>query len=262
MNFFSKNLRFLRVSRDLTLDHFEVLGIKKGTMSNYELSKTEPKLELIVALSNFFGITVDDLLNKDLQVSTESPPYTPDNFCIDLLKDTSIEYKTNNAVKIPVVDIEAAAGTGFYNSDSLIVDDYISLPKNIIRSGLIYICGKVKGSSMTPTLQTGSYIIISKQNKNDWANILTDHVYVVATKDGLTYVKRVANSAESSLILTSDNPDRQNYPNIKLHFDDINTIWKVEYYFTSMLPNIYQGINERVASLEKRLDSIEINKVL
>ena len=262
MNFFSKNLRFLRVSRDLTLDHFEVLGIKKGTMSNYELSKTEPKLELIVALSNFFGITVDDLLNKDLQVSTESPPSNIDDSFKNSLKETTTAYETSTVVNIPVVDIEAAAGSGFYNSDLLIVDDYISLPKNIIRSGLIYICGKVKGSSMTPTLQTGSYIIISKQNKSDWGDILTEHVYVVATKDGLTYVKRVANRTEKDFILTSDNPDRQNYPNIKLHFDDINTIWKVEYYFTSMLPNIYQGINERVASLEKRLDSIEINKVL
>ena len=36
MSVFSKNLRYLRESRGLKLDEFEFLGIKKGTMSNYE----------------------------------------------------------------------------------------------------------------------------------------------------------------------------------------------------------------------------------
>jgi transcriptional regulator with XRE-family HTH domain len=41
MSVFSKNLRYLRESRGLKLDEFEFLGIKKGTMSNYELGNTE-----------------------------------------------------------------------------------------------------------------------------------------------------------------------------------------------------------------------------
>ena len=40
MSVFSKNLRYLRESRGLKLDEFEFLGIKKGTMSNYELGNT------------------------------------------------------------------------------------------------------------------------------------------------------------------------------------------------------------------------------
>lgn len=54
MSIFSKNLRYLRESRGLKLDEFEFLGIKKGTMSNYELGNTEPKLSLLCEISKFF----------------------------------------------------------------------------------------------------------------------------------------------------------------------------------------------------------------
>lgn len=53
MSVFSKNLRYLRESRGLKLDEFEFLGIKKGTMSNYELGNTEPKLSLLCEISKF-----------------------------------------------------------------------------------------------------------------------------------------------------------------------------------------------------------------
>lgn len=74
MNHFSKNLRFLRELRKLRLDDFETLGIKKGTMSNYELGKTEPKFETLQALARFFEISLDKLINSDLLA-----PQIPDN---------------------------------------------------------------------------------------------------------------------------------------------------------------------------------------
>lgn len=67
MSVFSKNLRFLRVQKGLNLDEFEFLGIKKGTMSNYELGKTEPKFDILIKLSKFFGLSVDDFLSTSLE---------------------------------------------------------------------------------------------------------------------------------------------------------------------------------------------------
>lgn len=66
MSIFSNNLRFLRESKGLKQEDFDFLGIKKGTMSNYELGNTEPKLSLLCELSKFFGYSIDDLLKKDL----------------------------------------------------------------------------------------------------------------------------------------------------------------------------------------------------
>lgn len=66
-NFFSKNIRFLREKRGLKLSDFAQYGIKIGTMSNYELGKTEPKLETVIFFSNFFRTSVDNLLFADYE---------------------------------------------------------------------------------------------------------------------------------------------------------------------------------------------------
>ena len=67
MHFLSKNLRFVRQSKGMKLDDFGFMGLSKGTLSNYELNKTEPKIELLVELSKFYGYSIDDLINKDLE---------------------------------------------------------------------------------------------------------------------------------------------------------------------------------------------------
>lgn len=64
--YFSKNIRFLRKERGLKLSDFEQFGIKVGTLSNYELGKTEPKLEVVMFFSKFFRKSIDALLFCDL----------------------------------------------------------------------------------------------------------------------------------------------------------------------------------------------------
>ena len=100
MSIFSKNLRHLR--ERLKLDEFEFLGIKKGTMSNYELGNTEPKLSLLCEISKFFRISIDDFLLKDIEaekitpvVTETAPPETANNNFRELLdvlreKDSTI----------------------------------------------------------------------------------------------------------------------------------------------------------------------------
>ena len=94
MSVFSKNLRYLRESRGLKLDEFEFLGIKKGTMSNYELGNTEPKLSLLCEISKFFRISIDDFLLKDIEaekitpvVTETAPPETANNKFLGELLD-------------------------------------------------------------------------------------------------------------------------------------------------------------------------------
>ena len=52
-------LKELRNQRKLTLDDIEEkTGIKRGTYSNYENNKTEPKLEVWQKLADYFGTSV------------------------------------------------------------------------------------------------------------------------------------------------------------------------------------------------------------
>ena len=52
-------IKELRLKHNYTLDDMEEkTGIKRGTYSNYENGKTEPKLETWQKLADFFGVSV------------------------------------------------------------------------------------------------------------------------------------------------------------------------------------------------------------
>jgi transcriptional regulator with XRE-family HTH domain len=73
MNYFSKNLRYLREKNTLTQDEMQPLvGIKKTTWSHYETGKSQPSIEVLIKISNFFGVTLNELIVEDL-VEREGP---------------------------------------------------------------------------------------------------------------------------------------------------------------------------------------------
>ena len=65
--FFGNNLRFLRKSKKMTLLGLsETLKISKSAISDYEIGKTLPGLDVVQKFSDFFEIPIDDLYNSDI----------------------------------------------------------------------------------------------------------------------------------------------------------------------------------------------------
>ena len=65
--FFGNNLRFLRKSKKMTLLSLsEALKISKSAISDYEIGKTLPGLDVVQKFSDFFEIPIDDLYNSDI----------------------------------------------------------------------------------------------------------------------------------------------------------------------------------------------------
>ncbi|MFY7911269.1 MAG: helix-turn-helix domain-containing protein [Emticicia sp.] len=63
---FGSNLRTLRKKNKLTLESLgEKLKISKSAISDYEIGKTFPPLDVCELISDFFGINIDDLRNSD-----------------------------------------------------------------------------------------------------------------------------------------------------------------------------------------------------
>lgn len=292
MSIFSNNLRFLRTQRGLNLDEFAFLGIKKGTMSNYELGKTEPKFDVLLSLSNFFRISVDDFLTKilDENCKINCKDDCKENGDLTLeagkSKSTIIEKDENrtplflphsgktistkivelpvpvsedsNMVDVPLVDISVAAGTGFYNPDYLDEIDTIRFPKTMVKGNNNYLCVRVKGESMVPTLQDGGYLVIRLLDRGEWQYIRDGHVYVVSDMEGRAFVKRLKNRLFESgfIVCKSDNPDPMGYPSFNLMENEINTIWHAEWYISEKMPNIHATYYNKVSELEDRLEEV------
>lgn len=64
---FGENLKFLRNNIHAKGEEIaKIFKVSKSTYSKYENCLVEPNMEGLVAVSEFFGVSVDDLLKKDL----------------------------------------------------------------------------------------------------------------------------------------------------------------------------------------------------
>ncbi|WP_455259012.1 helix-turn-helix domain-containing protein [Ruminococcus sp.] len=60
---FPEKLKALRLENGLTQDELcEKLYLSRTSISNYETGKNEPNIETIIAISDLFNITTDELL--------------------------------------------------------------------------------------------------------------------------------------------------------------------------------------------------------
>lgn len=63
MNYFAQNLRILRKEKNLTQPELaQKLKVSKGMISFWENGKYEPTATNIIAVADFFDISIDDLL--------------------------------------------------------------------------------------------------------------------------------------------------------------------------------------------------------
>lgn len=60
---FPEKLKALRLENGLTQDELgEKLYLSRTSISKYEIGKNEPNIEAIIAISDLFNITTDELL--------------------------------------------------------------------------------------------------------------------------------------------------------------------------------------------------------
>lgn len=70
----SNNLRYLRKRHRLTQDQMgEILNISRQAYSNYETSNRTPDLDTLLFLSNFYKVTLDELILTDLKDNKRYP---------------------------------------------------------------------------------------------------------------------------------------------------------------------------------------------
>lgn len=233
------------------------LSVKEGKVKGKEEGKVTPE-------------------NTPESGKTNSTNYTPENTPIDtpvspLFLPESGKTKGSNIIElpivksdnpdmvgIPVVDISVAAGDGFENPDYLTEVDAIYFPKSMMHNGKHYLCVRIKGESMEPTLQDGGYLVIRLLDRSEWASIREGYVYVVSDIEGRAYVKRLKNrlSEHGFIVCTSDNPDVTRYRNFHLFENEINTVWYAEWYISAKIPNIHTHYYNKVNELEDKYDDI------
>lgn len=247
------NLKYLRKLRGWTQEEFAIkLNVKRSLIGAYEEERADPRLEVLEIVADIFKLTLDELLLKDLSVtSNDNGSY--------LQKRRMQKMMTVERNLIHFVPIKAAAGymTGY--ADSEFIDELNTFTLPMLTGGQ-YRAFEIIGDSMLPT-PSGSIIVGEKVDsleevKNNMAYI------VVSRNEGIVYKRIVKNNrAKNKVSLVSDNPSYQPY---QVNAEDIVELWQAQVVIgkvatqqrwdVNSLANLVNNLQDQVSTLKKKMN--------
>jgi transcriptional regulator with XRE-family HTH domain len=236
--YFSSNIKFLRKRRGRTQDDVAAaLNLKRSTLSGYENGVAQPGIEVLVAFSRYFNLSVDTLLKIDISGLSESQLGELERGYDAYLKGSNLRVLTttvdsDNVDNIELVPERAKAGYTTGYADPEYIEELPRFRLPFLSEKKKYRTFQLKGDSMLP-IPDGSWI--TGEFVQDWREIISGKAYVVFTlNDGIVF-KVVENNltTDGKLILYSLNPVYEPY---EVHINEVKEIWKFVNYISSELP--------------------------
>lgn len=250
------------------------LGCSPQTITEILGGRQGMKIELLQKFFERFNVSYQYIFEGrgDITTKKNTPTNTPvDTPLQPIFLPESGKTKSTNIVSLPIpvepdeelvsvplVDISVAAGSGFNNPTYMEEIDCIRFPQSMIKGNYTYLCVRIKGESMVPTLQDGGYLVVRLLDRSEWENIRDGHVYVVSDCEGKAYVKRIKNRLKEYgiIICNSDNPDPMGYPSFNLQENELHSVWHAEWYISAKMPNIHATYYNKVSELESAFDNM------
>ena len=194
----------------------EATGASKSTVSKWLSDTNVPKGKYLNKLADFLATNSDWLLTgegadgvKSVDVYQEIADDLPSNLVI-IGKPS--EFKP---VKVEYLDIKASCGNGYKNCDyPQSHSEYLTV--EFLRENDLPIDGKgiivmhACNDSMGYTIPDGSLIVVNT-NDREFDNFVNNKIYVFLV-DGEFICKRAVKKLDGTVILKSDNADKETYP--------------------------------------------------
>ena len=244
MSFFGKNIKKIRGIKSLSQQSFaELFDLKRATLGAYEEERSEPKIDTIINIANYFSIPIDDLLTKELTVNRllkfkgeltlgadetmkESFPSIP---CIT--ENNAKEYilnadKTKFIQDMPSLRLPINSEKRFraYTITDLEMTDRDNgfFPKDVV-------IGEWTPKSVIKKLNNGTPVLVLAENQLIFLRMFT-------TSHGI--------------ILRADH---KSIDDIRIDHKDIKELWRIRYVFYRRIPDKVEDFEDRIARLEENL---------
>lgn len=286
MNYFANNIQALRKQKGLSQKEMaENLGFPRTTWSSYEQGVSVPGLDELIRVAEFFGITMDSLISRDLSIIAEklvnahpndqkggqqkegkSTPFRTPNSTPNHLKEPELAYALGMP-KVVTIDSEGRDNVAFIPAkaragylagygDPEFVQKLPSFRLPGLNHGT-FRAFEIEGHSMVPTFHESDWLI--GRYVESFAEIRNNRVHIVLTKRDGIVVKRAINrvSVEGKLILNSDNQRHAGeYPPIVVDPEEVLEIWYAVMYFSRQMREPGEIFN-RVIDLESEVTLIK-----
>jgi len=226
------------------------LGLTRSSYSGYENNVAQPNLESLILFSDYFKVSIDELVRRNFEEYKESEWENIDKGLNVDIKGGKLRVLTSivdqhNEDLIELVPVKASAGytSGYADPDYLKVLPTFHLP--FLSKDRKYRSFPIKGDSMPPVVE-GSFVV--GEFVQNWMSVRNGTPCIVVTKDEGIVFKVVHNllNSEQSFQLCSTNTFYQPY---LVHANDILEVWKFVNYISPELPDIRLDDNDLSKSL-------------
>ncbi|MCH4553264.1 MULTISPECIES: XRE family transcriptional regulator [Aestuariibaculum] len=217
MSYFAVNFKYLRTLKGFSQEQMaDELNITRSRVGSYEEARSEPPLDLLVKISDYYKLPIDALVKNNLTKVSDTSFINIGNHRILF----PITVSEDNEDLIEIVPNKATAGylNGYDDPEYIEQLEKIKLP--FLPSGK-HRTFPIKGDSMLP-VRDGSYVVARYvENIQD---IKYGRTYIILTlNEGIVYKRIKAAEQDEMLTLHSDN---RNYQPYEIHKKDILELWE------------------------------------
>lgn len=217
MSKIGKNIKKIRGVKKLSQSVFaEVFGLSRTTVGAYEEGRAEPKIDTILQIAKYFGVSVDALLTKEMTIN-EVLHF--DKFGEPFLKKDKNKSQSIATSTLPIINLDDL--DAFYNNNEdkeylSLLDQFYLTSVDLLGKTVFRLNTNIKDYGLTE----GDLLVTTTLKKETTRLILDDKNYFLSEEDV---------------------PDKQNY-----YIENIISVRKV---------GLVQ-ITDRVKTLESKMDEM------
>lgn len=154
------------------------IGVKHNTISGYENGTNEPEQNVLFAIADVLGVSINDLFPSPTNITPVAPEF----------------------IRIPVLGA-IACGEPILAEENIL--EYMYMPTERLPSGNLFYL-RAKGTSMEPTIPDGALVLIREQPDVEPGAIAA----VLVNGDTEATLKRIKRQGDM-IILMPDNPEHE-----------------------------------------------------
>lgn len=248
MSFFGKNIKKIRGVKGLSQQAFaELFDLKRATLGAYEEGRSEPKIETIIKIANYFSIAIDDLLTSELTVNT----------LLQFKGDLAVQVGTivkENLASIPLITEKSIADYIKYYDKINFINDLpsIQLPLDSEKNLRAYTVVNLEMSANENGLYPNDIVVAERIDLNELVKISQEELFLVLTDEELILRYLLFTDDVVVLKATHKNVEDKVYNKAV-----IRELWKVKYTFLKRVPEFKNPIEDKLFFLEREFKKLK-----
>jgi len=242
MSNFGKNIRKIRSVKTLSQQAFaELFDLKRGTLGAYEEGRSEPKIETIIKIANYFSIPIDDLLTKELTV----------NSLLKFKGNLTLEQESIQQDPFAIIPCITSGNHSEYiehfKKQHFIADlPQLCLPLNTDKKFRGYAVQNLEMSHNDQGLFPKDIAIGELVPPSVYKKLNNGIIVLVLIEDALI-LRRLFITAKKIVLRA----EHKNVDDIEMTVNEVKELWRIRYVFYHRIPDAHPNIEEKLQVLEQ-----------